>query len=77
MKYVVFLFLLALQYAQAGPWVAQTSTTTDNLEAVTFVSAMQGSAVGDGTILITVDGGATWTSQISLVAKLVFYGLFR
>lgn len=43
-------------------WVAQNSTTTKNLNGISFRDGMTGVAVGDeGTILRTVDGGATWT----------------
>ena len=47
-------------------WDDQTSTTTQHLNAVTFVDASRGWAVGHaGVILTTGNGGATWTSQAS------------
>jgi photosystem II stability/assembly factor-like uncharacterized protein len=47
----------------------QVSGTTENLSAVSFVDAMHGWVVGgffgQPTILVTSDGGATWTPQSS------------
>ncbi|RLD73207.1 MAG: hypothetical protein DRJ07_21100, partial [Bacteroidetes bacterium] len=52
--------------AQNFNWTAQESGTTDWLNDVQFFDNMNGWAVGDnGTIVATVDGGATWTVQTS------------
>ncbi|HYR56344.1 MAG TPA: YCF48-related protein [Myxococcaceae bacterium] len=45
----------------------QTSGTSAPLYGVSFVNANTGTAVGgSGTILRTMDGGTTWTSQRSV-----------
>jgi photosystem II stability/assembly factor-like uncharacterized protein len=50
----------------AGHWTSQDSGATQRLEDIAFVDSEVGWAVGyAGTILHTVDGGATWTSQTS------------
>ena len=42
------------------------SGTTDDLNGVTFADDSVGYAAGrNGTILKTIDGGATWTPQVS------------
>jgi photosystem II stability/assembly factor-like uncharacterized protein len=47
-------------------WTAQTSGTTDTLDAVAFSDASDGWAVGgDGTIIATTNGGATWSRRSS------------
>lgn len=52
--------------AIAGTWTVQTSGTTVDLKGVScptiYVCWASG---GNGTILNTVDGGATWTTQRS------------
>jgi photosystem II stability/assembly factor-like uncharacterized protein len=49
--------------ATACGWRTQNSGTKDPLAAVSFVDATHGWAVGDLDILVTSDGGATWTHQ--------------
>ena len=47
-------------------WVSQTSGTTNNLNAVSFTDANNGTTVSwYGIILRTIDGGTTWLSQES------------
>ena len=49
-----------------GTWTSQSSGVTAILNAVHFVSPMNGYAVGDsGTILKTVNGGTIWVAQNS------------
>ena len=50
----------------AGVWSAEVSGTTADLRGVSFVDPEHGWAVGTGgTILATVDGGASWSAQTS------------
>jgi len=52
--------------AMAQIWQPQNSSTANSLSSVHFVSSDIGWAVGAvGTILKTVNGGATWTPQTS------------
>jgi photosystem II stability/assembly factor-like uncharacterized protein len=44
--------------------VQQESGTTDQLQAVCFRSANEGFIAGYGTLLRTVNGGATWTNLL-------------
>jgi photosystem II stability/assembly factor-like uncharacterized protein len=44
-------------------WQRQASGTDRTLTDVWFTDAMRGWVVGNGTVLRTVDGGATWTPQ--------------
>ncbi len=44
-----------------GTWVAQTTNTNALLNDVEFFDAFTGLAVGQGVILKSVDGGASWT----------------
>jgi photosystem II stability/assembly factor-like uncharacterized protein len=47
-------------------WLPETSGTMQDLRAIAFTDGSQGWAVGDGgTILRTVDGGASWSVQTS------------
>jgi photosystem II stability/assembly factor-like uncharacterized protein len=47
-------------------WLTQSSRTTERLNAVQFISAHQGWAVGRrGVILKTIDGGKEWKPQSS------------
>lgn len=47
-------------------WVSQFSWSTEWLNAVAFIDAVHGWAVGaSGTILFTTDGGETWNPQSS------------
>lgn len=56
-----------LHTSDAGAsWVLQTSGTTAALNAVDFISPLEGWAAGEaGTILHTSDGGFTWSAQSS------------
>ncbi|MGD1046982.1 MAG: YCF48-related protein [Bacteroidota bacterium] len=56
-----------IQWNGGGPnWTLQTSGTTNNLSAISFADANNGTAVGDkGTILRTTNGGTNWTLQTS------------
>ncbi len=66
--------------ASAGGWSWQnplpqgnTVAVTTHLFGVSFVDAGTGTAVGGGgTILRTVDGGATWTPQSSGTTNFLF-----
>jgi photosystem II stability/assembly factor-like uncharacterized protein len=51
------------------------SGTTQNLNAVAFVSDVKGWAAGDGIILATLDGGATWSPQSIPVQSQSFTSL--
>jgi photosystem II stability/assembly factor-like uncharacterized protein len=54
-----FLLITQINFAQ---WYQQNSPTTQNLNAVTFIDANNGFAVGDSGIIInTTDGGNIWT----------------
>ncbi|MHB1711955.1 MAG: WD40/YVTN/BNR-like repeat-containing protein, partial [Acidimicrobiales bacterium] len=54
---------------KGSAWSPETSTTTQNLLAVTFADATHGWAVGEGgTILATTDGGKTWSAQTNNVS---------
>ncbi|MEO6167515.1 MAG: YCF48-related protein [Chitinophagales bacterium] len=60
-----FFFLLTLGWMQStmAQWSVLNSTTTNDLHDVEFLNNDYGIAVGDGgTILKTIDGGATWTN---------------
>jgi photosystem II stability/assembly factor-like uncharacterized protein len=49
-----------------GQWTDQTSNITNDLEAVHFITANEGWAVGrQGKIIHTTNAGATWSSQNS------------
>ena len=56
-----------LKTADGGAsWAAQTSNTTQDLNAIDFIDANDGWAVGDGGVILqTTDGGATWVPQSS------------
>ena len=71
---------LAVLGALAAPSIAAASVSTGDgswvwqnpqpvgvfMDAVSFVSATQGWAVGDGgAVLLTMNGGATWTAEHS------------
>jgi len=59
---ILFFFLLVTQICFAQ-WYQQTSGTTANLNAVQFIDANNGCAVGDsGIILKTNNSGNSWTS---------------
>jgi len=56
----------------ANAWTPQISGTAQVLEAVDFVDANTGYAVGTaGTILKTTNGGVSWTPQVSGVTTLL------
>jgi len=60
---ILFFFLLVTQICFAQ-WYQQTSGTTANLNAVQFIDANNGCAVGDsGIILKTASGGLSWLMQ--------------
>lgn len=46
-------------------WSSPSSGTTATLKDVAFADAQHGWIVGDGTILVTSDGGTTWKKQVS------------
>ncbi|MBI5545275.1 MAG: hypothetical protein HY901_15400, partial [Deltaproteobacteria bacterium] len=46
-------------------WSAPSSGTTATLKDVAFADDLNGWIVGDGTILVTSDGGQTWHRQVS------------
>ena len=63
--YFLFIFLTANTFAQYG-WYAQQSGTNVNLSAVHFINPDSGIVVGgNGTILQTSNGGATWNKLTS------------
>jgi len=47
----------------AGTWKKQTSGTAFGLASVAFPDATHGWAVGSGIMLVTTDGGASWTTK--------------
>ncbi len=58
---------------KGSTWLPETSTTTQNLLAVTFADATHGWAVGEGgTILATTDGGKTWSAQTNITGTSLF-----
>jgi photosystem II stability/assembly factor-like uncharacterized protein len=64
MKFLVqtLFFILIITRICLGQWYQQNSPTTQNLNAVTFIDANNGFAVGDSGIIIhTTDGGVNWT----------------
>lgn len=65
-----YLPLVAKNYqAPPGRWIQQNSGTSEFLKDLFFVDTQRGWVVGDGgTILHTLNGGATWTAQTSGVA---------
>jgi photosystem II stability/assembly factor-like uncharacterized protein len=56
--------------AASGVYSALTRVSVPALDAVQFVSARQGWAVGAGRVLATTDGGQMWTRQYSGSAAL-------
>lgn len=65
-------FLLTSANAQPG-WIAKTSGTTNNLNGLYFTSLLTGYAVGNsGTIIKTIDSGATWSPLSSNVPTHLF-----
>ena len=59
--------------AAYGQWTAQSSGTTNELRAVTFVNNTIGWAVGaNGTVLSTTNGGSTWTAGTSGTTENLF-----
>ena len=70
----LFFFLLVTQICFAQ-WFYQSRVPEQNntLESVKFISTEVGWAVGvGGTILRTIDGGETWTSQTSGTTNQLF-----
>jgi photosystem II stability/assembly factor-like uncharacterized protein len=62
---IFFFFFLTTQICFAQ-WYQQNSGTTQNLNAVTFIDANNGFAVGDsGVIIKTTDGGNNWITLSS------------
>lgn len=62
-KITIFLFSLFLTHFTYAQWTALSSGTTEDLHAVDFLDGMNGIAVGNNsTILLTTDGGSSWTS---------------
>ena len=57
---ILTLFLTSISFAQ---WFWQNPLPQgNNLSSVNFISATMGCAAGEaGTILLTTDGGTTWT----------------
>jgi photosystem II stability/assembly factor-like uncharacterized protein len=52
-----------------GAWAPQVSGVTDILRSAAFVDGSKGFAAGaNGTILQTIDGGATWNRQYACVS---------
>ena len=65
-----------ISYSQTYGWFVQTSGTNNNLNAVFFVNANSGTAVGNsGTILHTTNAGANWVVQSSNTPNHL-YGVF-
>lgn len=59
----LFFFLLVAQIC-FGQWYQQNSPTTQNLNAVIFIDASNGWAVGGGGIVLnTTNGGSNWNVQ--------------
>ena len=64
---LAFLLVATAAWAAAG-WTAQSSGTASALSAVACTSPLDGWAVGAaGTILVTSDGGETWTAPTTPV----------
>jgi photosystem II stability/assembly factor-like uncharacterized protein len=62
------LLLLAPRGTPAQEWEVLAQPTIHDLKKLSFVSNLHGWAAGDsGTILVTTDGGSTWSPQISPV----------
>ncbi|HEY3451114.1 MAG TPA: YCF48-related protein [Myxococcales bacterium] len=53
-----------LKRTSAG-WASPPSGTTATLKDIAFADPLNGWIVGDGTILVTSDGGTTWKKQVS------------
>jgi len=65
-KVIILLVALVGMISAMAQWVPLNSGTANNLRSVHFVDADNGFAVGDsGTILKTIDGGATWNNPVS------------
>ncbi len=63
---VVLALVLTGVQGQNFDWVEQNSNTSMWLNDIFFVDDKTGWAVGDnGAIVATVDGGETWTPQLS------------
>ena len=70
----LFFFLLVTQICFAQ-WYQQNSGTTVNLNAVTFIDANNGYAVGDSSIILsTSNGGINWLQKTNS-AELSLYGV--
>jgi len=64
-KIVLICFALVSVFAQ-GQWTQQSSPTSNNLNSAFFPNANTGYAVGDsGTIIKTINAGATWVTLSS------------
>lgn len=51
-------------------WTSQTSSTTENLNAIDFVNTLRGVSVGDNAVVITTaNGGTTWTKLSNILPK--------
>jgi photosystem II stability/assembly factor-like uncharacterized protein len=65
-KVIILLVALVAINSTKAKWMPQNSGTTKNLNSVYFQDANIGYAVGNfGTILKTIDGGASWDSLAS------------
>ncbi|TAK57295.1 MAG: T9SS type A sorting domain-containing protein [Bacteroidetes bacterium] len=53
-----------------GAWSKQPSNTSEILHSVAFSNSLRGVVVGNGTILVTYDGGSTWNA---IEAKYDYY----
>ena len=63
---IVFSVILFNINAQNFNWTEQNSGTSEWFNDIYFVDNQTGWAVGEkGTIVATIDGGETWTSQTS------------
>ncbi|MDD5382365.1 MAG: YCF48-related protein [Candidatus Margulisbacteria bacterium] len=63
---IVFLLAFLLSSGAWAGWVSQESSTTQNLNSLSFVTEFFGFAAGDnGVVLKTLDGGANWAPKVS------------
>lgn len=57
-------------------WVIQNSGTTQKLNSVYFIDAMNGYAVGYNVILKTIDGGTNWSIQKSGLSYAELFSVY-
>ncbi|MEI6508790.1 MAG: YCF48-related protein [Bacteroidota bacterium] len=61
-----YVFIACYNFVNAQTWVALTSSTSQNLSSVYFLSKDTGFVAGaSGTVLKTTNGGTTWTALTS------------